>query len=51
MARKHPSASPVLAPNALSARIDAFPRVGLAHLPTPLEFCPRLTEALGGPKI
>lgn len=28
-----------------------FPRVRLAHLPTPLEFCPRLTEALGGVEI
>jgi 1-aminocyclopropane-1-carboxylate deaminase/D-cysteine desulfhydrase-like pyridoxal-dependent ACC family enzyme len=36
---------------ALQARIDRLPRVGLAHLPTPLEFCPNLTAALGGPKI
>ena len=28
-----------------------FPRVRLAHLPTPLEFLPRLTGALGGPEI
>ncbi|MCB1841375.1 MAG: D-cysteine desulfhydrase [Halioglobus sp.] len=28
-----------------------FPRVKLAHLPTPLEFLPRLTERLGGPAI
>lgn len=28
-----------------------FPRVRLGHLPTPLEFMPRLTEALGGPEI
>ena len=28
-----------------------FPRVSLAHLPTPLEFLPRLTEHLGGPNI
>ena len=33
------------------ARIAAMPRLRLAHLPTPLEFCPRLTGALGGPKI
>ncbi|AWL11753.1 1-aminocyclopropane-1-carboxylate deaminase [Saliniradius amylolyticus] len=26
-------------------------KVSLAHLPTPLEFLPRLTEALGGPDI
>ena len=35
----------------LKARIDAFPKVALAHLPTPLEFCERLTEALDGPEI
>ena len=28
-----------------------FPRVRLAHLPTPLEHLPRLTAALGGPDI
>jgi L-cysteate sulfo-lyase len=28
-----------------------FPRVRLAHLPTPLELLPRLSEALGGPEI
>lgn len=28
-----------------------FPRIRLAHLPTPLEPLPRLTEALGGPEI
>ena len=33
---------------ALQARIDALPRVRLAHLPTPLDHCPRLGEALGG---
>jgi L-cysteate sulfo-lyase len=31
--------------------LSRFPRVRLAHLPTPLEYLPRLTEALGGPKI
>jgi D-cysteine desulfhydrase family pyridoxal phosphate-dependent enzyme len=36
---------------ALQARIDALPRVRLGHLPTPLDFCPRLSEALGGPEI
>jgi D-cysteine desulfhydrase family pyridoxal phosphate-dependent enzyme len=35
----------------LQARIDALPRVRLAHLPTPLERCPRLSAALGGPDI
>lgn len=31
--------------------LSRFPRVKLAHLPTPLEFMPRLTEHLGGPQI
>jgi 1-aminocyclopropane-1-carboxylate deaminase/D-cysteine desulfhydrase-like pyridoxal-dependent ACC family enzyme len=28
-----------------------FPRASVAHLPTPLDACPRLSEALGGPRI
>lgn len=31
--------------------LSRFPRVPLAHLPTPLEFLPRLTRHLGGPNI
>ena len=31
----------------LAARIAAHPRVPLAHLPTPLDPCPRLAEAIG----
>ena len=31
--------------------LSRFPRVKLAHLPTPLEKLPRLTEFLGGPTI
>ena len=31
--------------------LSEFPRVSLAHLPTPLEHLPRLTEHLGGPDI
>ena len=31
--------------------LSRFPRVNLAHLPTPLEYLPRLTEHLGGPNI
>ena len=42
---------PPLTRDALKARIDAHPRVALAHLPTPLDFCPRFSEALGGPEI
>lgn len=35
----------------LRAAIDRLPRVSLAHLPTPLEECKRLSKALGGPRI
>jgi L-cysteate sulfo-lyase len=35
----------------LRARLDAVPRVALAHLPTPLEEMPRLASALGGPRL
>ncbi|PZU85480.1 MAG: D-cysteine desulfhydrase [Shinella sp.] len=35
----------------LADALARLPRARLAHLPTPLEFCPRLTEALAGPKI
>jgi len=35
----------------LLARLDTLPRVPLAHLPTPLDPAPRLSEALGGPTI
>ena len=31
--------------------LDKFPRVPLAHLPTPLEHLPRLSTHLGGPEI
>lgn len=34
-----------------AARFEALPRIALAHLPTPLEECARLSEALGGPRI
>ncbi len=37
--------------DALRKRIDAVPRVRLGHFPTPLEYLPRLTEAIGGPRI
>ncbi|MDA0746725.1 MAG: D-cysteine desulfhydrase family protein [bacterium] len=35
----------------LRVRIARLPRVSLGHFPTPLDFCPRLTDALGGPRI
>ena len=31
--------------------LSRFPRIQFAHLPTPLEFLPRLTAELGGPQI
>jgi 1-aminocyclopropane-1-carboxylate deaminase/D-cysteine desulfhydrase-like pyridoxal-dependent ACC family enzyme len=42
---------PVVTPAELRARLDALPRLSLADLPTPLLECPRLSEALGGPRI
>ncbi len=35
----------------LEQRLERIPRVGLAHLPTPLEPLPRLTAELGGPRL
>src|SRR5215813_14073171 len=35
----------------LSDRLAAFPRIGLASLPTPLEPMRRLTAHLGGPRL
>lgn len=43
--------SHILSRGALQSSIDELGRIQIAHLPTPLEFCPRLTEALGGPEI
>jgi D-cysteine desulfhydrase family pyridoxal phosphate-dependent enzyme len=40
-----------ISPDALRAAIDRLPRIQLAQLPTPLDECPRLTEAIGGPRI
>lgn len=36
---------------AVRERIDRLPRVRLAHLPTPLDACPRLSAQLGGPAL
>jgi 1-aminocyclopropane-1-carboxylate deaminase/D-cysteine desulfhydrase-like pyridoxal-dependent ACC family enzyme len=43
--------TPVLTPDQLQSHIDKLPRMDIAHLPTPLEEMPRLTERLGGPSI
>lgn len=32
-------------------KLTNFPRIHITHAPTPLEFMPRLTEALGGPNL
>jgi D-cysteine desulfhydrase family pyridoxal phosphate-dependent enzyme len=40
-----------MTPAELRSRLDTLPRMSLAHLPTPLERCPRLSETLGGPQI
>jgi 1-aminocyclopropane-1-carboxylate deaminase/D-cysteine desulfhydrase-like pyridoxal-dependent ACC family enzyme len=45
------TATPPLEPAELQAALDRIPRLRLGHLPTPLESCPRLTAALGGPEI
>jgi 1-aminocyclopropane-1-carboxylate deaminase/D-cysteine desulfhydrase-like pyridoxal-dependent ACC family enzyme len=37
--------------DSLRAALNRFPRAPLAHLPTPLEECPRLSEAVGGARI
>ena len=36
-----------LTTEALAERLAKFPRVPLAHLPTPLELCPRFSRAIG----
>ena len=38
-------------PHASSDLLSPFPRVSLCHQPTALEFMPRVTAALGGPKL
>ena len=45
------SESPVFSHAELQARVDTQPRLSLASLPTPLDFCPRLSKVLGGPDI
>ena len=42
---------PVVTVHELRARLNRFPRLSLADLPTPLLDCPRLSDALGGPQI
>lgn len=35
----------------LTSRLEQLPRFPLAHLPTPMEFLPRFSETVGGPRI
>lgn len=41
----------MMTPEALQEAIQRLPRVPLAHRPTPLDDCPVLSQALGGPRI
>ncbi len=41
----------VLTQDELAAKLDEQPRVALGTFPTPLDACPRLSEAVGGPPI
>jgi L-cysteate sulfo-lyase len=43
--------STVITETELEARLAALPRLRLATLPTPLDEVPRLSAALGGPRI
>jgi len=42
---------PPVAAETLRERLARFPRVRLAHLPTPLEPMPRLSQSVGGPEL
>ena len=35
----------------MAKKLSEFPSVSLCHQPTPLEFMPRLSESLGGPRL
>lgn len=37
--------------NSLLSQIARIPQVDIGHFPTPLDECPRLSDALGGPRI
>jgi 1-aminocyclopropane-1-carboxylate deaminase/D-cysteine desulfhydrase-like pyridoxal-dependent ACC family enzyme len=41
----------IVSQSELRAALAALPRVRLAHLPTPLDPCPRLSDLLQGPRI
>ena len=35
----------------MAKKLSEFPSVSLCHQPTPLEFMPRMSESLGGPRL
>ena len=43
--------APLLSCAELRVSVSRLPRAPLGHFPTPLDFCSRLTDALGGPRI
>ncbi len=43
--------APSLTAEELRARVARLPRIPFAFVPTPLEECPKLTAALGGPRV
>jgi 1-aminocyclopropane-1-carboxylate deaminase/D-cysteine desulfhydrase-like pyridoxal-dependent ACC family enzyme len=45
------SSNPIVTRETLCQKIAQIPQVDIGHFPTPLEECPRLSEALGGPRI
>ena len=42
---------PPVSPQQLTQALSRVQRVPLAFLPTPLQYCPRLSQAIGGPSI
>jgi len=48
---RHDAPSATLTPEALASILSGLPRVTLADLPTPLHDCPRLSAAVGGPRL
>ena len=45
------SSNAIVTREQLCEKIQQLPQVDIGHFPTPLEECPRLSEALGGPRI
>ena len=45
------SSNAIITREQLCKKTQQLPQVDIGHFPTPLEECPRLSEALGGPRI